>query len=222
VLKHSRINAISPLRAIRLTAILITLFGMGTPVWCQTNGSDKADKEAAKQAAKARNDAVKEASKAIKQGNFEQLKAILEANPDLVSKPVPQGALAAIATAPLAVAAAGGNGVVLAHDAAAGVTLLNNAAYYNRKDAAELLITYHADVNAATGLGFTPLHEAVMTRSIDVVRVLLDHGADVNAKAKNGDTPLKLLRWDKANRTRNQPVKEFNDIEELLLQHGAH
>jgi len=227
--KRLSANEISPARVIRLAALVLALFAINSPAWCQNDGSAKEEKEAAKQAAKARKEAVKEASRAIKQGNIEQLKSILQAHPDIVAAPVPQGILGQMAVAPLAgvmaggasAAAAGRNGAVLTQAAGSNVTLLSDAAYYNRKEAAELLLSYHANVNASSGLGFTPLHDAVMRLSIDVARVLLDHGADVNARARNGDTPLRLLRWEKATRRRNQPLQAFIDFEELLLQHGA-
>jgi hypothetical protein len=219
--KHFRMSKISPARALRMVAALLALFVVSCPALCQTDGSPKAQKEAAKQAAKARKEAMKEAEKAIKQGNIDQLKTILEAHPDLVSSPVPQGVLGAMVAAPLASVAAGKNAAPLVYAAGSGVTLLHKAASYNRKDAAELLLDYRANVNARDGLGLTPLHQAVMSLSTDVVRLLLDHGADVNTRWGNGDTPLMTLRWDKATRTRNQPLQPFNDIEQLLLQHGA-
>jgi len=223
--KRLSINETPPARAIRTAALVLALFVINSPAWCQTGGSA----ETTKDAAKARKEELKEASKAIKRGNIEQLKAILQAHPDIVAAPVPQGILAQMAVAPLAGVMAGGasaadagrNGAVLTQAAGSNVTLLSDAAYYNQKEAAELLLAYHANVNASTGLGFTPLHDAVMRLSIDVARVLLDHGADVNARARNGDTPLRLLRWEKATRRRNQPLQAFNDFEELLLQHGA-
>jgi hypothetical protein len=193
---------------------LLALLIISSPAWCQTDGSAKTEKEAAK----SRKEVVKEASKAIKQGNIEQLKSILEANPDLVSSPVPQGKAGVIAAGVLF-------SPVLAAAASSNVTLLSDAAYHSQKEAVELLLAYHANVNARNGFGYTPLHEAIMFRprstSTDIVRLLLDNGADVNARARNGDTPLKLLRWNKLNRTRGQSLQPFLDIEQLLLQHGA-
>ena len=207
-------DMISPARALRLAALVLALLAISSPAWCQTDGSAKTDKLEAKEASKARKEVLKEAEKAIKTGNIDQLKAILEANPGLVSAPTPQSVTAGVAATVLF-------GPVLASEAQSNVTLLHDAAYRNRKDAAELLLSYHANVNARDGFGYTPLHEAIMSRSTDIVRLLLDNGADVNARAKNGDTPLKLLRWDKRNRTRGQPLQPFLDIEQLLLQHGA-
>lgn len=205
-----------------MTATLLVLIGfVSSAAWCQADRPAKPDKEASKQAAKAQKEAMKEAQKAIKTGNIEQLKAILQANPYLVSDHVPQGVLGAMVAAPLVAVATGGAGAPLVYAAGHGVTLLHYAAEYNRKDAAELLLACNADVNARDGLGATPLHEAVLSRSWDVGRVLLDHGADVNTRWGNGDTPLQTLRWERATRTRNQPLQGFNDFEQLLLQHGA-
>jgi hypothetical protein len=223
--EHLRVSKILPSRALRMTAVLLTLLVVSSAACCQAVGPAKPDKEASKQAAKATKEAMKEAmkeaQKAIKTGNIEQLKAILQANPYLVSDHVPQGVLGAMVAAPLVSVATGGAGAPLVYAAGHGVTLLHYAADYNRKDAAELLLACNADVNARNGLGATPLHEAVLSRSWDVGRVLLDHGADVNTRWANGDTPLKTLRWERANRTRNQPLQGFNDFEQLLLQHGA-
>jgi ankyrin repeat protein len=187
------------------------------PVLCQTDTSVKTDNVKAKEDFKARKDALKAADKAIMKKNIDQLRAILEANPGLVSAPTPQSATAGVAATVLF-------GPVLASEAQSNVTLLHDAAEYGRADAVELLISYHANVNARDGLGYTPLHMAMMfidSQSTDIVALLLDHGAEVNARAKNGDTPLRLLRFKKMNRTRAQPLQQFLNIEQLLLQHGA-
>jgi hypothetical protein len=104
------------------------------------------------------------------------------------------------------------------------VTLLYDAAYYNRPEAAKLLLAYHADVNASDGLGYTPLHEAGVSLAVDIVRMLLDHGANVNARARNGDTPLMELRWERfwgRGSRRGFDRQASIEIEQLLLQHGA-
>jgi len=213
--KYLRISQISPAITLRTAVALLALLVI-SPAWCQTDGSAKTDKVKVKEASKARKEVLKEAEKAIKTGNIDQLKAILEANPDLVSSPTPQSKTAGIAVGVLF-------GPALAVSAQSNVTLLHDAAYHNRKDAVELLLAYHADVNAKNGFGYTPLHEAIMypimSRNLEIVRLLLDNGADVNARAKNGDTPLMLLHWEK--HTRGGPRQPFLDIEQLLLQHGA-
>jgi len=193
--------------------VLATLI-MSSPAYCQTGTSVENDQVNAKEASKARKEALKDAERAIKTGNIDQLKAILEANPGLVSAPTPQSVIAGVAATVLF-------GPILASEGQANVTLLHDAAQRGRKDAVELLVSYHANVNARDGFGYTPLHMAIMSRSTDIVALLLDNGADINARAKNGDTPLKLLRWEKINRTRAQPLQPFLDIEQLLLQHGA-
>jgi hypothetical protein len=193
------------------------------PAWCQSDGSANADKEATKQAAKAQKKALKVAERAIKTGDIEQLKAVLQANPGLVSSDVPQGVVEAMVAAPLATIAAGGmlRGTQLVYAAGQGVTLLYWAVSYERKDAVELLLSYHADINAQDGLGYTPLHEAVDVYSPELVRLLIDHGADVNRRARNGDTPLGLLRYKQMAGTLRRYQQPMRDIEAILLQHGA-
>jgi ankyrin repeat protein len=204
-------------------ASLLIASCVGTRAWSQTDTSPKPDKEAAKAAEKATKEASKEAEKAIKQGNIDQLKSILDANPGLIgysARPnILESAAIAVVITPVA-------GPIVAPQVAvaagSGNKLLHQAATYNNVPATELLLKYGADINAKDGLGATPLHQAVISESWDVGRVLLDHGADVNTRWANGDSPLKTLRWERANRTRNQPKKGFDDFEQLLLQHGAY
>jgi Ankyrin repeats (3 copies) len=205
---------------LRMFLAVLGLIAISGSIWCQTDGSAKFDQEAAKQAAKDRKKAVKEADKAIEKGDIEQLRSILQAYPDLVSTPMPQGVLTTVAVGAVASLVDPLHGAQLAYEAGYNSTLLQDAATFNRKDAAELLLAYHANVNGADGLGYTPLHDAVQWLSTDVVRVLLDHGADVNARAKNGDTPLKFLRWKWAG-TKARSGQPYKDIEQMLLEHGA-
>ena len=53
-----------------------------------------------------------------------------------------------------------------------------------------LLLTHHADVNAAVTDGRTPLHFAVLWGRKAVAELLLAHHANVNAKVADGRTPL--------------------------------
>jgi hypothetical protein len=213
---------ISPAHAICLAAFVLVLPAMNSPAWCQTDGSPQTGQIDAKEASKARKEALKKAEKAINTGDIDQLRAILEANPGLVSASTPQSVAAGVAAAVIF-------GPVLAYDAQANVTLLHDAAEGNRKttegkrkEMVELLLSYHANVNARNGFGYTPLHIAIMSQSTDIVQLLLDNGADINARAKNGDTPLKLVIWLKRTRTKAIPLQPYLDIEQLLLQHGAH
>jgi hypothetical protein len=213
----------------------------GQPAVVHASAVEKQDelappnKEAAKQAAKALNHVQDEAYNAIGHGRIEQLKAILEANPGIASLPLKSSKLAAavgVAVVPLAVI--GTEGVKRAQqdspavvgvigdvvDSTRGVTLLHWAAWFNKKDAAELLLEYHAKINARDGSGYTPLHQGILGRSWDVVRFLIDQGADVNAVANNGDTPLKVLDWE-AFSTGGRNHHPYVDIQALLIQHGA-
>ena len=53
------------------------------------------------------------------------------------------------------------------------------------------LVTFGADVNAATNTGLTPLHQAAYRGDVEMVKELvIQAGADVNAIAKNGRTPI--------------------------------
>ena len=211
---------ITLIRLVAMTCLIASCSSFTS--WPQTDTSAKPDKQAAKEAGKAEKEALKEAEKAIKQGNMDQLKSILDANPGMVASSARSGVVESAAIAILITPVAGANAVPLAVAAGSGVKLLHQAAIYNNVNATELLLKYGADINAKNGLGATPLHQAVLSCSWDVGRVLLDHGADVNTKWANGDSPLKTLRWERANRTRNQPKKGYDDFEQLLIQHGAH
>jgi hypothetical protein len=210
-IRNSMTNSIHALPIAVLVLVLLATVGTA---WCQAGEPTNADKVETKEAAKSGKEIVKEAEKAIKAGNIDQLKAILESNSEVVSSPTPQSKSAAVAATVLF-------GPALAAMAQSNVTLLHDAVSRNRKDMVELLLTYHANINARNGFGYTPLHQAIMNQNTEMVQLLLDNGADVHIKAKNGDTPLKLLRWEKNTRTRKQPLQPFLDIEKLLIAHGA-
>jgi ankyrin repeat protein len=71
-------------------------------------------------------------------------------------------------------------------------TPLAAAAFCNRQDAIETLLTLGSDIKLSDLHGFTALHDAVVTGSIDAAQALMAHGADVNAKSLAGRTPLHL------------------------------
>lgn len=93
-----------------------------------------------------------------------------------------------------------------------GWTPLHLAAFFGRKDIAEVLLANGADVHARSrnSMQNTALHAAVAGQKPDVVPVLLAHGADVNARQHGGWTPL-------------QAAAQNGDVEliRLLLAHGA-
>ena len=72
-----------------------------------------------------------------------------------------------------------------------GISPLHYAAKLGRLEAAHVLISAGADVNAAvTGSNTTPLHWAADSDNVDIVRLLLKRGANPKAVARNGYTPL--------------------------------
>lgn len=73
-----------------------------------------------------------------------------------------------------------------------GFTALHLAAFFGHADAAGLLMTHGADVDAH-GTGWmtgTALHSAASARHAEVVETLLEAGADPNARQSGGWTPL--------------------------------
>ena len=96
---------------------------------------------------------------AAKAGDLEKVKALLKANPDLVSSK--------------------DNHLD---------TPLFLAAQYGRKDVAEILLDYKANVNAKDAIQFQPLHRAAGNGNKEVVELLLTNKADANARDGSGDT----------------------------------
>jgi len=73
-----------------------------------------------------------------------------------------------------------------------GFTAVHFAAFFGRAEAARLLVTHGADIDAH-GTGWmtgTPLHSAVSGRHTDVVGVLLEAGANPDVRQSGGWTPL--------------------------------
>ena len=91
-----------------------------------------------------------------------------------------------------------------------GYTPLHLAAFYNAREAADVLLKYRADVNAKNNLGYTPLHLAAQKNTHRTADVLLKYGANVNAKNNSGDMPLHLAVFYNAPETA-----------EVLLKYGA-
>jgi hypothetical protein len=68
---------------------------------------------------------------------------------------------------------------------------LHAAVLFNRRsEAADVLLSNGADVNAKDVTGRTPLHQAVMEADLTMVQVLLRYGAEVNVKDPSDRTPL--------------------------------
>ena len=64
-------------------------------------------------------------------------------------------------------------------------TPLHQAAYYNRKEIAELLISRGADVNAFSKIIWTPLDVAVKRKHPEITDLLLKHGGKKGKELKS-------------------------------------
>ena len=71
-----------------------------------------------------------------------------------------------------------------------GASPVYDAARIGTPEMVKNLVTFGADVNAATNTGLTPLHQAAARGNLDMVKELVQAGADVNAIAKNGRSPI--------------------------------
>jgi len=76
-------------------------------------------------------------------------------------------------------------------DGEKGRTPLHVAVRSGNLKAAELLISYGAEIDARDNDGATPLHCAVEGGNLDCIKLLISHSADVNVKNKQENTPLK-------------------------------
>ena len=90
-------------------------------------------------------------------------------------------------------------------------TPLHTASRNGRSAVAQVLLKYHAEVDAATSTGRTPLLLASWYGHAKVARLLLEHGADVNSKSQLSETPLRMLSEGTGNM----------EIAQLLLERGA-
>jgi len=87
---------------------------------------------------------------------------------------------------------------------------LRYAAYWGRKEIAELFIAKGAKVNAKNDAGETSLHQAAKSGSKEVAEMLISEGAKVNNKDINGFTPLHEAAYSGK-----------TDVVELLIAKGA-
>ena len=71
-----------------------------------------------------------------------------------------------------------------------GASPLYDAARIGTPEMVKNLVTFGADVNAATNTGLTPLHQAAARGNLEMVKELIRADADVNAIAKNGRSPI--------------------------------
>jgi ankyrin repeat protein len=87
-----------------------------------------------------------------------------------------------------------------------GRTPLHIAAANFRTNAAQVLLSLRAKVNARTDSGQTPLHTAVRQGDIAMVRLLLANRASVNARDKFDNTPLLLAVQSANSDSTDQPT----------------
>lgn len=71
-----------------------------------------------------------------------------------------------------------------------GYTALHKACYNNNYEMAQLLLRYHANIEARTEMQWTPLHSAAKWNNAKLVALLLQHGANINAFSEGNQTPL--------------------------------
>ena len=86
-------------------------------------------------------------------------------------------------------------GVPVDSEDVVGRTALQWAAWKNRTDVTELLLSKGADVNKRSGGDHaTALHMAALNNNTDVIEVLLKHGASTNVTDHRGFTPIDHAR----------------------------
>jgi ankyrin repeat protein len=178
---------------------------------------------------------------AIKEGNAPQTSAMLAANPELAADRPADGPspllLAIYYGRPAVVDAVLSSGVALTiFEAAAlgryeraaallaeqpelanavapdGFTPLGLAAFLGQPKLVDLLLSYGAEVNAASrnAQRVMPLHSAVASQRLAIATTLIEHGADVNAQQADAFTPLHGA-------AQNGQIA----MVQLLLDHGA-
>jgi uncharacterized protein len=96
-----------------------------------------------------------------------------------------------------------------------GFTPLHYAAFFGRRDAAQLLVDHRADLEAPArneqfALHARPLHSAAAAQRVEVVALLLEAGADPNARQHGGYTSLL-----------EAAQQGSAELAELLLRSGA-
>lgn len=91
-----------------------------------------------------------------------------------------------------------------------GVTPLQAAVFWRKKDIVALLLANKADINGKDSIGRRALHIAVRYSEPEMLTLLLADGADVNAPDNQGRTPL-----------REALVVGYLDMAKVLTAHGA-
>ena len=125
---------------------------------------------------------------AIKKGDIEVVKQNLGAGADVNARiPLRSGVFGMIAGG--AIASTGAS--VSASGGGETTTPLHQAAYYNRKEIAELLISKGADVNAFSRIIWTPLDVAMRYKHPEITDLLLKHGGKKGKELKSTGDALK-------------------------------
>lgn len=158
---------------------------------------------------------------AVKDGQVDEVRLLLDTSPDLFDEPSPMGVsylmmalyygkediarLIASSRSTLnffEAAALGETGKLqtmmeqnpnaVNHFSADGFPPLGLACFFNRYDAANLLIKHGAHINETSrnDQKVMPIHAAAAADSLELCTLLLDHGADVNARQQDDFTPL--------------------------------
>jgi ankyrin repeat protein len=100
-----------------------------------------------------------------------------------------------------------------ARTATKGATALHLAAENNRLEIARALLespqAESLNIDAPTGMGYTPLHSAARAGRSELVELLLEHGADPNARDPAGTTPIFVAATVNAARLIDQ-AKQFD------------
>ncbi|MBN1181920.1 MAG: ankyrin repeat domain-containing protein [Bacteroidales bacterium] len=103
-----------------------------------------------------------------------------------------------------------------------GYTPLHYAAYHNRADKAQLLLSHGADPRKCGCVGETPLHLLMALNYHDIAEcatVLLKAGADINARDSQGNAPL---HWALGIHSHDNWIDIGNpNAVEFLLDHDA-
>jgi ankyrin repeat protein len=98
-----------------------------------------------------------------------------------------------------------------------GATPLHTIAGSGLIEAAEVLLTHGADIDAKDSLGRTPLHRAANSGRKKMAGLLIANGADINARDTRGLTPLNIaIDSDWAPKVKRKEVAELlvaNDAE---------
>lgn len=92
------------------------------------------------------------------------------------------------------------------HDSRFNQTPLHLAAYYNRTEAAKLLLKNGANIEARNVYNLTPLHFAAKNNSTEVAKLLLERGAEIEAKNSHNAAPLHGAALNNSTEVANETI----------------